>query len=424
MAFQPNVTIKTADSASIDSFGRFRISNPFTLFDSKQIFDDPDLANTEENQPLFYDNQQTSGAGTATAYNANQASTTLSVSNTTAGTRVRQTRASFNYEPGKSFLILRSFVFGAQATGITKRIGFFNSNNGLFLEDNGTNYGVVRRTYTSGSAVDNRVAQTDWNIDKMDGTGPSGITLDFTKTQILLIDFEWLGVGRVRLGFVVAGVIHYVHEMLHANTLSLVYMSNPDLPLRAEISNDGTGPTASLVDICASVIAEGGTQSLGVIRYASTNGTHVDCNTENTIYAILGIRLKAAYLSASSIVESVSLQVQTDGDAIEWMLKFNPTVAGTFTYADESQGAVQIARGATANTVTAGYNVGGGFLASTAGGGPVSGSPGSFGGAVASALRLGALIDGTPDTFVLCARPIGGSTDVDVEGSIVWRELL
>jgi hypothetical protein len=421
MSYQPNVSIKSADSASIDSFGRWRISYPYTLFDSKQIFDDPDLASNVENQPLFYDNQQTSGTGTSTTYSNDTASTVLSVSNLTAGTRVRQTRASFNYEPGKSFIVLRSFILGSQSSGITKRIGYFNSNNGLFLEDTGTDYAFVRRTFTSGSAVDNTVTRANWNLDKMDGTGPSGINLDFTKTQILFIDYEWLGVGRVRYGFVVDGIIYYAHEILNTNNLSVVYMSNPDLPLRTEISNDGTGPIASITDICSSVISEGGTNSLGVVRYVSTAGTHVDAAVENTIYAILGIQLRPSNLSASVVILDAALQIQTASHQIEWILKFNPTVAGTFTYNGIPQSVVQYATGATANTVTGGYDLAGGFLES---GGNQGGAAGSLASGVNSALRLGSQIDGTPDSIVLCARPIGASTDVDIEGSLAWRELL
>lgn len=421
MSYQPNVSIKSADSPSIDSFGRWRISDPFTLFDSKQIYDDPDLANNVENSPLFYDNQETTGTGTSTAYNSNTASTTLSVSNVTAGTRVRQTRASFNYEPGKSFMIFKSFVFGTQSSGITKRIGFFHSQNGLFLEDSGTDYRFIRRTYTSGAAVDNAISRSNWNIDTMDGSGPSGINLDFTKTQILFIDFEWLGVGRVRFGFVVDGIIYYAHEELNTNNLSLVYMSNPNLPLRVEIQNDGTGPEASIVDICSSIISEGGTNSLGTVRYASTGGTHVDLTTENTIYAILGIQLRSSYLSATVQILDTSLQIQTASHQIEWILKYNPTVADTFTYNGLSQSAVQYATGATANTVTGGYDIAGGFLES---GGNQTGAAGSLAAGINSALRLGAQIDGTPDSIVLCARPIAGSTSVDVEGSLTWREQL
>ncbi len=408
------------DSGSLDAFGRLRVSNPTTLFDSKQVFDDGDLAASVENQPLFYDNQETSGGGTSTAFNVNTADTTLSVSAETAGTRVRQTKMRFNYQPGKSQLIFLTFTMATQGAGVTQREGIFDEKNGIFLEDNGSEYRIVRRTYATGTAVDNAISQSDWSIDPMDGTGPSGITLDFTKTQIMIVDFEWLGVGRVRTGFVVDGIPYYCHEFLNTNNLSVVYMSTPNLPLRSEISNDGTGAAASMTQICSTVISEGGSDDLGVIRYASTNGTHVDLATENTIYAVLGLRLKQNYLGASVKILTSALQLHTASHQVEWMLIYNPTVASTFTYVDETNSAVQVARGATANTVTGGTKFVGGYIES---GGNATGAAGSSEHGLQNAVRLGSTIAGVSDTLVLCARPIAGSSNVDIEGAITWREL-
>ena len=422
---QTNGTQKTqilaSDTPIIDAFGRLRVSNPETLHDSKQIFDDSDLDSDVENQPLFYDNQETSGSGTATEFQINKAQTILSVSDTTTGIRVRQTKMRFNYQPGKSMMVLMTFAYcSASQSGITRREGMFDEKNGLFFEDNGTNYGFVRRTYVIGTAVDNRVSQSEWNIDKMDGTGVSGINLDYTKTQILYIDYEWLGVGRVRMGWVVNGLIYLAHEFLNTNVLTEVYMSTPNLPLRSEISNDGTGGASTMSQICSTVISEGGQNDLGTIRSASTNGTHVDANTENTWYAVLGIRLKSNYIGETVKILELSLQEQAGSKKLMWGLFFNPTVAGTFTYADESRSAVQIARGATANTVTDGYQIAGGFFES---GGLQSGNAGSTSRNTENALLLGSLIDGTVDEIVLCVKPIGGSSNADVEGVITWREL-
>jgi hypothetical protein len=411
------INISAGDTPSIDAFGRLRVSNPVTLFDSKNIFDDPDLAASVENQPLFYDNQETSGGGTSTAYDNDTAAQSLSVSATTAGTRIRQTKMYFNYQPGKSQMILMTFTFDSQESGLTQREGIYDNNNGLFFQDNGTNYSFVRRTYTSGAAVDNAVNQTNWNIDPMDGSGASGITLDFTKTQILFIDYEWLGVGRVRMGWVVDGIIYYSHEFLNANNLTTVYMSTPNLPLRSEISNDGTAGAATMTQICSYVISEGGSQDLGVQRYASTSGTHVDCANENTIYAIIGIKLKDNYLAATVKILEAQIAEHTGSKFYEWMLILNPTVADTFTYSDETNSAVQIARGATANTVTNGIYLSGGLGSSAfRGGGEIRGN-------VADALRLGSTIAGVSDEIVLCVKPIGGTTALDIEGSLTWREL-
>lgn len=418
---QLQTAIRADDTPSIDAFGRWRVSHPDTIFDSKNIFDDDGLAANVENQPLLFDNQETSGGGTSTAYNANESSQTIAVSATTAGTRVRQTRMRFNYQPGKSQLVMMTATIGAGGTGITGRVGLFDANDGLFFEsDDGVLY-VTRRTSTSGTPVDNRVAQANWNVDTMDGNGASGITIDPTKTQILWIDYEWLGVGRVRMGFVIDGKLYTCHQFLNTNNLALVYMKTPNLPIRYEISNDGTGAAGSIDCICASVISEGGSQDLGITRYASTAGTQVATNAENTMFAVLGIRLKAEYLGATIKILNAALQLQTANITAEWALFFNPTVAGTFTYADQANSAVQIAKGATTNTVTNGIQIAGGFIESTS---PATGSSGSGSKGIDSALRLGSIIDGTPDTIVLAVRPVGGDSTADFEGSLTWRELV
>jgi len=412
-----NVFIASQDSPSIDAFARLRVSEPHTIFDTKNIFDDDAIAGTAENQPLFWDNQQTSGGSTTTVYNVNQAKQTLSVANGVAGVRVRQTLQRFNYQPGKSQLIFITFNLNDLYEGNNKRVGLFDENNGIFLEGSGTDLNIVRRTYTSNETVDNQVIQSSWNIDPMDGTGPSGITLDCTKTQILIIDFEWLGVGRVRTGFVIDGLIYYVHEFLNANNLTTVYMSTPNLPIRYEIENTGTGPADSIDCICSSVISEGGVEELGMVRSASTS-TLVDANAAGTTYALIGLRLKSAYKGATVNILAMSMMETAGSKDILWSLQYNPTVAGAFTYNNLSNSAVQVAYGATANTVTNGKIIASGFFNSANGG--ISGVASQN---INTALKIGTKIDGTQIPIVLCATPIV-VTNADVYGSLTWRELI
>lgn len=414
MSLIRNVNVIAQDGFSVDAFGRWRISSPETLFDSKNIYDGG--ITSAENQPLFYDNQQTAGSGTSTTWVSSASCQILNVSDSTAGTRVRQSKMRFNYQPGKSQEIIMSFNPNGAVSNITKREGLFDGNDGLFLELSGTEPYLVQRF----NGIDTKVSQANWNLDTMDGSGDSNITLDWTQTTLLFIDYEWLGVGRVRMGFFVDGKIYYAHEFNNTQNTTEVYMRTPNLPLRSEIVNNGSGVAAQITQICSTVISEGGSQDIGSIRYASTNGTHVDMTTENVIYAILGIRLKTTHLAESIKILNAAIQVHTASDKLEWMLILNPTVAGTFNYVDETYSGVQIARGATANTVTGGYKITGGFIES---GGVQAGAAGSGSEGIDNAIRLGSLIDGTRDTIILCARPIAGSTAVDVEGSLTWREL-
>jgi len=407
MSFFKEVKINT-DNSTGDAFGRVRVSTPKTLFDAKQLSD---------NAPLFWEDVQISGSGTTSTYSSDRASSVIAVTNVTAGRRVRQTYQRFNYQPGKSTLILMTGILNKSGggSGIIRRMGYYDDNNGVFLQDSSGTYSVVRRTHVSGSPVDTVVSQASWNIDTLDGNGDSGITIDLTKTNILVIDLEWLGVGRVRFGFNIDGITYYFHQFLNANSLDSVYMSTPNLPLRYEIINSGTGIASEFECICTSVISEGDLDPLGINRYASTAGTHVDANVENIIYAILGIRLKSNYLSTTINIKNISLFVAT-ADSLEWMLIFNPTVAGVFTYVDETNSAVQIARGALANTVTGGIQFDGGHI-NTVG----SRSEKTD---IDSILKLGSSVAGVQDTIVLAVRPIDGSINIDVEGSICWRELL
>lgn len=403
MSFFNKVLVTNADSPSVDAFARLRISQPHTLFDSKLLQDD---------RPLLWDDQQTSGAGTSSTHNPNRASVALGVGSAVAGTRIRQTKMRFNYQPGKSQLAIFTTILGTGATGITKRVGYFDDNDGLFLQLSNNILSVVQRSNATGSPVDTSIAQSSWNIDKLDGTGKSGITFDTSKSQIFFLDFEWLGTGRIRFGFFIDGKPFYCHELLNANNLDVVYMSTPNLPCRYEISNSGLGVASELEQVCTTVISEGGSQDLGVLRYASTNGTHIDANTPNTIYAVLGVRLKTSYLDVAIKMVSMAMISETSDD-FEWIIKLNPTVAGTFTYSGETNSAMEVARGATANTITNGTDLGGGFasidtLIATQ--------------ALENSLLLGSLIDGTPDEIVLCVRPL--SLNADIQGSLTWRELL
>lgn len=407
--FWKGVAVRYESSPILDAFGRARVSEPQTIFDSKQLFD---------NQPQFWDESLESGAGITSAHSVDTASTVITSSLNTAGKFTRQTFMRFNYQPGKSQLVYMTGILDRSGggTGVQRRIGYFDDNNGLFFEDDEGTVKVVRRTNVTGTAVDNKVTQADWNIDKMDGTGASGITIDWSKTQIFCFDFEWLGVGRVRIGMVIDGMIVCVHEFLTGNILDKVYMSTPNLPLRYQMITTVNSPVSTIECICSTVISEGGQEQTGGLRYKSTENTHIDAATNGTIYALVGIRLKTTHIGASIDIVSVALLEDEAGNFYEWLLIFNPTVAGTFTYSDETNSCIQTATGATANTVTGGTIIQGGFGVSKDANTPIL-VP------IKNAIRLGSAIDNTVDEIVLCGRPLGGSADLDIHGAITWREL-
>lgn len=418
MAFNPNknITVQSADSFSLDAFGRQRISHPLTLFDSKQL---------HSKGVTFWD-EETSG-GTETSVHTPTEACTLMTVNLNTEYVVRQTKMRFNYMPGKSQLIMMTFTLGSAVANVSKKIGYFNSSivspytadeDGLYVEQDGTTQYIVQSK--TGVTTGTRIAQADWNLDKLDGTGACGIVLDWTKSQILFIDFEWLGVGRVRVGFVIDGKIYYAHEFNNANNNSGVYMSSPNHSCRYEIRS--TGGTGSLEHICSSVQSEGGGLPHGITKYISTAGIHTTLTTSGVIYAIMGLRLKSTHTDITVDMLKTSIQIQTGTDKIEFLVLINPTVAGTFTYSSvDSESSLEKAIGVSANTVTGGTILDGDFLES---GNNASGNAGTGGGDVDNAIKLGVSLAGVSDTIVLCARPIAGSASVDVEGGIKWRELI
>lgn len=405
LQFRPSVATKIAigDSSNLDAFARLRVSEAHTIFDSKLLFD----ADTE-----IWDDQQVSGSSTSSVYNINESSVSMTVSNNTAGKRIRQSYMRINYQPGKSQSVAVTGVLqeSGGGTDITRQLGLFDDDNGLFFQDDSGIISVVIRSKTSGSVVDTVFAQTDWNIDKMDGTGVSGYTLDFTKVQYFIIDFAWQGVGKVRYGFLLDGVVCYCHQHANANSSKFVYMTTPNLPMRFVIENSGAGAAASITQICCAVVAEAGQDDIGVIHYCSTGANYTTASTPGTLYAVIGIRLKAAFIGQIIKLIKMSMLALT-ADDFEWALLFNPTVASTFTYSDEANTSLQVAMGVTANTVTDGHKVSGGFSSSST----------AINEFLSNARYLGASITGTLDTLVLCVRPI--SANAQIVGSLSWREM-
>lgn len=324
---------------TVDAFGRLRVSQPFTLFDSQSRFA-ADAAFSFA----------TATGGTAT-YVANQSAVALSVTTTSGSQVLAQTYRVFPYQPGKSLLTLQTFSFAAAQANLTQRVGYYSAYNGVYLEQAGTQVSFVVRTYTSGSVNNSRfVTQANWNVDKFNGTGPSGITLDLTKTQIMFMSFEWLGVGNVQVGFIVNGVFQTAHTFQNANTQTTVYMQTATLPLRYEILTTGTtASSATLQQICGTVISEGGYEqvSFPYLARASGNGVSVANNTGLTFTPLVSIRINSSYYGTVVIPSIVNFLPTASGN-YEVVLIRNATLTGaTWAAGAMSGGQVDVDTAAT-----------------------------------------------------------------------------
>jgi len=300
---------------NFDAFGRLRVSQPFTLFDSQ---------NRYAADPSF--DTSLTGSGTST-FLTNESAVSLAVTTASGDKVIRQTKRYFPYQPGKSLTLLTTFVMAAGKANLRQRVGYFDPNNGLFLQRNGTELSFIIRTYTGGSADDTRkVVQSAWNGDPLDGSGASGITLDTTKAQILFADFEWLGVGSVRVGFVIDGQYITAHTFDNANEVTSVYMQTATLPLRIEIENTAaTASSSSMKQICSTVISEGGYEQTSVERVARRSTTLTGIGT--SFVPLVSIRLASDSLGAVILPKQVRVLPIANGE-YEIALVRNATLTG------------------------------------------------------------------------------------------------
>jgi hypothetical protein len=314
--------ISFANTPNIDAFGRLRTSTPFTLFDSSHRFDDNELWSTA-----------IATGGTAT-FDANEGLVNLGVTAASGSEVIRETTKVFSYQPGKSLLVLSTFVMNAAKTGLRQRVGYYGAANGYYLELNDSTVSFVERSSVSGSLVNTPVAQASWNVDPMDGSGPSGITLDLTKAQILFMDLEWLGVGTVRIGFVINGNFYVCHKFHHANLITSTYITTASLPLRYEITNTAaTASSSRLKQICSTVLSEGGYQLNGLQQAIGLPvTTPKNLAVAGTFYPIVSIRLKTSpdRLDAIVIATAISVIATSSGDYNWQLVASGTTGAGTW----------------------------------------------------------------------------------------------
>lgn len=282
-----SVSVNLSDSAQVGAFSRLRVANASNINEYKNIYGNLDS----------WDFVTIFGGSGSISYNANASTNGLTVTNSSGDYVIRQTRRYHSYTPGCGQLIMVTGVLAETKNNLTQRIGYFDDSNGIFFERSTNSSGVtinswnIRNKNSGTASLAQTASQDSWNIDKFDGTGPSGITIDYTKTQIWFIDFQWLGVGRVRCGFDIDGLLYYAHEFLNANHATSTYMGKPSLPIRYEIRNDNlTSSSSTMTTICAAVQTEGGTQDNLWRHSVTTGGSGVTCGT--TEKGVIAIRLK------------------------------------------------------------------------------------------------------------------------------------
>ena len=308
---------------AVDAFGRARMSQPLTLFDSSHRYHDNGLWSTSNT------------AGATYAHSVNSGMVALNLPTTADAEIIRETNKVFSYQPGKSLQTLNTFVMNAAKPNLRQRVGYFGAQNGIYLELDGTTLNFVERSFVGGVLSETRVSQANWNVDTLLGnvdSSPSSITLDISKAQILFIDIEWLGLGTVRCGFVIDGKLIHCHSFHHANRIASTYMTTASLPLRYEIKNTGTtGSVSTLQQVCSTVISEGGYELRGLQQAVSIPiTTPRTFAATNTYYPIISIKLKTTPDRLDAIVILTALSILGTGNGINynWQIKASGATSG------------------------------------------------------------------------------------------------
>lgn len=388
--YRGQILQKGPDSGAVDAFGRTRTSAPFTLFDSTMRYD--------KRSDQWFDS--IIGSGTST-YLANESSVAMATTTASGDTVLRRTKQNFPYQPGKSMMVLQSFAGASPTAGLIQEVGLFDNNNGIMLRASGTTLQFVIRNSSSGSIVEDVVDQASWNINTLDD-------LNFAKAHILAIDLEWLGVGRVRTGFVVNGEIIYCHEFNHYNVLTAVYMATAILPLSYRIYNASVQASGrTLKHICCSIFSEGGYEPDGAIYSVSHNLASVPNTTGERITA--GIRMASG--RTGNVILPVRISTTTNSaDLVLWRLRLNPTLSGvTWSAAQNGRGNVEVT---TSGTFSGGTVIDSGFVS--------QGTANNYAVAEAIRLALGQNAAGESDYLILT---VDSPTNAKALGMIGWVEI-
>jgi len=283
----------------LDAFSNFRTADPSFVADGQLTYD---------LQPLIYE-QVTSANGTIVHDSTNRCAT-ISLSNAGATEEVyMKSYQYYRYQAGRAQEIFMTFAAFAPTSNVQSFVEYGDGDNGIAFETDGTLLGSQFRIYSGTDNGDQTpVTSANWSLDKLDGTGASGITLDPTKTQIVVIDIQALYVGRVRVGFDIDGMIIWVHEFLHANLIATPYIQTANLPIRAGLRATGASATGQMRFICSCVLSRGGQDQIAGYDFVARSGA-ITAALDTRTHAI-SVRPKTTFNSITNRIEFVLENVE------------------------------------------------------------------------------------------------------------------
>lgn len=393
MSYIYNNEIKYADSQNLDAFGRLRTSNVTSLLEYKHTFD---------KLPLVI-NEVTAGTCTSIYDDVNsQVAMTTSANNSYV---IRQGKSRGIYQPGKGQLFEASLSRFDLQTNVIKRVGYYTTStsapytsivDGFFLESNGQTGIISFQIWQSGTTILSSTTTswltTDYNVNN----------IDWSKTQLMSTDFQWLGVGRLRFGLVIDGLVKTFVTNSGTNNLSNVYMKAPNQPIRYEIRQVGVGSGVFNM-ICSQISLEGSInalqRSLGLVQFATVQAT-----TAGVKYPLIGYRLNQGYEGVNITLSDVQTINTSNPSKSDFYItvELNPTLSSNATFTGVTNTGVDYSI-STGQTITTNGYVLTNFLGSG------SGTQVDSFQFKDNMLRPGVNVDGTKDEVWICVVTNGSN---------------
>lgn len=313
MSYTINNKIEFIENQQLDAFGRLRVSEQTTLFDSP----------LKQHEEIYLWNSILSGGATGT-YSLTQNLYLMNVS-TTGDKVIRQTKQYFQLQNGKSHMGFMGLVFDDTGTNLVQKAGVFDDDNGFYVKKSSSGISFVIRTKATGTVLETEIPQSSWNGDQMNGSGKSGINIDFSKMQIIAFDMSYTGGGFIRFGFLVDGVIHYAHTHSSHNVFSTNSLTTPSLPVRYEI--ESTGSSGQMKQQSSCILVEGVYNQRGVVRSVDTGLSAISAS-KGSLKPAISIRLKSGYRSSIIIPKSINILQTSNNTTLYYALYMFTTLTG------------------------------------------------------------------------------------------------
>lgn len=390
---------------NLDALSRLRVSGATTKFEYTFLYD----SNT------FAFNSQLTAGGLA-SYNSTTKTMTLTCVTTANSESIYQSREYFACPIGKSMMVVLNANFNSIVANVTKRYGQYDANNGFYYELDGTNANVVMRSNTSGSPTNTAVAQSSWNLDKLNGTGPSLITLDFSKAQTMCISYH-AGIGRVLFGFIINGSIVWAHQFLNSNVNTILYSQTCSLPIRASIKNNASA-SSTMQMLSGAVICEGGDVYASRQYSINTGSSNTNFTTAGQRKPIFSIRKQSGVTELTAQLIDYGFLLSSGDDFLLEVVK-NPTLTGA-SWSNAPAGYMQL--DLTASALSGGTTIYSSYGSGGAAGGLLS--AGSSGSSSSDALsyKINSLLDGTSEIISLVGTNL--TATATASAFINYRELI